>query len=126
MLYTIKTFSDLGYNVIVDHAFTDMDRDATLEKCIEILDGYDPYFIRVNCELLELARRERERGDRNIGQTKFQLDHVHGQKLYDYEVDTTKGNTAELADSIKRYVEMENPMVFKILLNSLKGTGTIY
>jgi chloramphenicol 3-O-phosphotransferase len=126
MFHTIKTFSDLGYNVIVDHVFVDIDTVATLEKCIEILSDYKVYFIRVDCEIYELERREKQRGDRNIGQAKYQLDHIHKHNLYDYTVDTSYGNIAELVDNIKDFVEMEQPIAFKILYKRLMETGTIY
>lgn len=126
MFHTIKTFTDLGYNVIVDHVFVDTDSVATLEKCVEILNNYKVYFIRVDCELCELERREKERGDRNIGQARFQLDHIHKHELYDYVVDTSKEAMDELAENIKDFVEIEEPIVFRILYKRLKETGSIY
>lgn len=126
MFHTIKTFSDLGYNVIVDHVFVDIDTVATLEKCIDILNDYKVYFIRVDCELSELKRRERNRGDRNIGQARFQLDHIHKHELYDYLVDTSNGDIKELADNIKDFVQIEEPIAFKILHKKLEETGNIY
>ena len=40
-------------------------------------------FVKVNCPLHELERREIERGDRNIGQAKFQLSIMDYYAIYD-------------------------------------------
>ncbi|MNO10292.1 Chloramphenicol phosphotransferase-like protein [compost metagenome] len=42
----------------------------------------------MHCPAEELARRERERGDRRIGQALEQLEFVHKEEVYDIEVDT--------------------------------------
>lgn len=82
---TIAMFSDKGVNLIVDHVlhdpFTRTDFEASLS-------GYPVLRVGVHCPMEELARRERERGDRRIGQALEQLEFVHKEEVYDVEVDT--------------------------------------
>lgn len=66
---SIKTFSDEGLNVIVDHVILDIPEEkGWLEECVKILWNYPVVFVRVNCPLHKLERRERARGDRDLGQ----------------------------------------------------------
>lgn len=82
---TIAMFSDAGIDVIVDHILYD---PPTRKDFYETLAGYPVFFVGVHCPIAELERRERERGDRRIGQGKTQLDFVHKHEVYDIEVDT--------------------------------------
>jgi chloramphenicol 3-O phosphotransferase len=56
----------------------------------------------VHCDLNEMDRRERVRGDRRIGEgrTHVQVDGIHTFGPYDLDVDTTAGVDADLADRI--------------------------
>lgn len=105
--HTIKLFSDIGINTIVDHVllkgqginfnFTHLDN---LKECVEILHGYPVLFVHVICPLEELRRREKERGDRDIGQGESQLAQLNPQDTYDITVDTYGSSKEECADKI--------------------------
>lgn len=83
---TIRMFSDKGINLIIDQI---LHNDFTMEDCLFKLKDYPVLFVGVHCPIEELERREVNRGDRAIGQAKFQLQYVHQQnELYDIEVDT--------------------------------------
>jgi chloramphenicol 3-O phosphotransferase len=45
-------------------------------------------FVRVDCPLEELERREKLRGDRSPGQAKWQYEHIHQHGTYDLTVNT--------------------------------------
>lgn len=77
---TIALFADKGINLIVDHVLHDLFIRTDFE---ESLSGYSLLRVGVHCPLEELARRERERGDRRIGQALKQLEFVHKEVLYD-------------------------------------------
>lgn len=85
----IAMFSDKGVNLVVDKILHNED---TTKDCYEILNDYPVLFVGVHCPLTELEKREKDRGDRTIGQAKAQLNYVNQQgEVYDIEVDTSKG-----------------------------------
>jgi len=86
MHHTIKLFSDMGLNVIVDHV---LEKQEWLDECVKILHEYPVLFVHVTCPLEELRRREKERGDRQIGQAEWQLSRLSLKDTYDITVDTT-------------------------------------
>ena len=75
-------------NTIVDDIFT-TDDIAGLNECVRLLHDYPVLFVHVTCPLEELRRREKERGDRDIGQGESQLALLAPQDTYDIIVDTT-------------------------------------
>jgi len=87
MHHTIKLFSDMGLNVIVDHV---LEKREWLDECVEILHENPVLFVHVTCPLEELRRREKERGDRQIGQAERQLSLLNPISTYDIIVDTSK------------------------------------
>ncbi|MBM6617734.1 chloramphenicol phosphotransferase CPT family protein [Bacillus suaedaesalsae] len=103
---TIAMFSDKGINLIVDQI---LHNDETFVDCLEVLHHYPVLFVGVHCPLDELSRREKERGDRKIGQAVFQLEYVHQQKEeYDIEVNTKVNTVEECAELIVK--QLEKPM----------------
>lgn len=99
---TIALFADKGINLIVDHVLHDLFTRTDFE---ESLSGYSRLRVGVHCPLEELARRERERGDRRIGQALKQLEFVHKEVLYDIEVDTYIDSTENCAQKIVQRVK---------------------
>ena len=95
----LAALADAGNDLIVDHIieFASWRRDLA-----RLLAGLDVYLVGVHCDLNELDRRERERGDRRVGEGRSHLvtDGIHTFGPYDLEVDTTAGVTTELASSI--------------------------
>ncbi|AIO19237.1 Chloramphenicol 3-O phosphotransferase [Candidatus Izimaplasma bacterium HR1] len=91
MIYTIKSFSDLGYNVIVDQVFLNNESQGTvLQKFVEVLHNYPVLFVRVDSSLEDLRKREIERGNRRIGQAESQLNIVHSHQIYDIAINTSE------------------------------------
>ncbi|MBA4047937.1 MAG: chloramphenicol phosphotransferase [Sphingomonas sp.] len=66
----------------------------------QALAGCAVFKVGVHCALPELERRERERGDRLIGQARGQFGLVHAGMSYDLEVDTTSASPADVAAQI--------------------------
>ncbi len=128
MIYSVKSFSDLGFNVIVDQVFlNNASQGKILEKCIEVLHDYPVLFVRTDCSLEELKKREKERGNRRIGQAESQLKIVHNHNTYDIAIDTTKNDTDENINKIILKLEnIEDRRAFSILYDKLSTTGKIY
>jgi len=128
MIYSIKTLSDNGMNVIVDQVFLNNDTEGgLLEKSIRLLHNYPVLFVRVDCNKEELARRERERGDRTIGQAHSQLPLVHNHEIYDVAVDTSKEDSSDIIDKILgKLGKCDDAYAFKKLYDRLIHTGSIY
>jgi chloramphenicol 3-O phosphotransferase len=95
----LPALAGAGNDLIVEHIieFASWRRDLA-----RLLDGLDVYLIGVHCDLDEIDRRERARGDRRLGEgrTHVLVDGIHTFGPYDLEVDTTAGATRQLAETI--------------------------
>jgi chloramphenicol 3-O phosphotransferase len=95
----LPALAQAGNDLIVDHIieFASWRRDLA-----RLLAGLDVYLVGVHCDLDELDRRERERGNRRIGEgrTHVVVDGIHTFGPYDLQVDTTTGVNTELAKSV--------------------------
>ncbi|MDX6393174.1 MAG: chloramphenicol phosphotransferase [Streptosporangiaceae bacterium] len=67
-----------------------------------LLEGLDVFLVGVHCDLAEIDRRERDRGDRCIGEGRshVELDLIHTFGPYDLNVDTTHGISGALTESV--------------------------
>ncbi|WP_083675948.1 chloramphenicol phosphotransferase CPT family protein [Paenibacillus borealis] len=101
---TIAMFADTGVNLIVDHVIHDA---FTREDWQKNLSGYPVMSVGVFCPLDELERREKERGDRRIGQAKEQLEFVHKEEVYDLEVDTFRDGLEGCVEKILQQMQAE-------------------
>lgn len=98
MFHAVKLFSDMGFNLIVPCIFLE-DGDF-LKRCVTLLHDYPVLFAHVSCPAEELRRRERERGDRKIGEAETMLSMLAPKNIYDIEVDTYTFSVEECADKI--------------------------
>ena len=75
---------------------------AWREDLARLLDGLDVFFVGVHCELAEIDRRERDRGDRRVGECRshVETDLIHTFGPYDFEVDTTNAVPSAVAASV--------------------------
>ena len=102
MHHAIKLFSDRGLNVIVDHVLLETPEEKfSTPEIVTLLNDYPVMFVKVDCDLPELERREKERRDRRIGQAKWQLEHMHSHDTYDLRVNTFRQDTEECIQQIK-------------------------
>lgn len=93
----LPAFAAAGNDLIVEHI---IECASWRQQLALLLAGFDVYLVGVHCELGELDRRERLRGDRRIGEGRAHVerDRIHDVGPYDHEVDTTDGATAELVE----------------------------
>lgn len=110
---TIKLFSEIGVNVIVD---TVIDNDKWFNECLDLFYNQPTLFIGVNCSKEELIRREQARGDRQIGLAASQFNKVYCMDEYDLEVNTEEMNPIECAEKILNFIKSNKEYsVFKKL-----------
>jgi chloramphenicol 3-O phosphotransferase len=83
----IAALAQAGNSLIVDHVMETSDQRETLAN---ILAPFDVFYVGVHCPLLELERREKQRGDRRSGDARRDFETVHNHGPYDAEVDATK------------------------------------
>lgn len=101
---TIKLFSEMGLNVIVD---TVIENDKWFNDYLDALFDYPTLFVGVICSIEELARREQIRGDRRIGLAASQFDKVYSFNEYDLEVNTEELSPTECAEKILSFMKSE-------------------
>ncbi|MCL2408876.1 MAG: AAA family ATPase [Oscillospiraceae bacterium] len=117
--HTAKAFSDMGLNTIVDHVLVNQ---IWMENCVELLHNYPVLFVHVTCPLEELRRREKERGDRNIGQAEGQLLQLCPQDKYDLIIDTFNSSKEECVNKIIELLDCpEKFTAFKTLWTQHKN-----
>jgi chloramphenicol 3-O phosphotransferase len=92
---------DAGLRLILDEVILE---PAMLADWVDVLAGVDVAFVGVRCELSELERRERARGDRAPGQARSMHEQVHAHGAYDLEVDSTATPPDALADEIAAWL----------------------
>jgi chloramphenicol 3-O phosphotransferase len=99
---SLKAFLSADQNVLADTGFYSPE---LLAEFVRELLTERVWLVGVQCDLAELERRERLRGDRQIGLAKEQRLSIHAGVAYDIEVDTSTATVAECAAAIKAMVE---------------------
>ena len=97
--------------MIVDHVIESQD---WLDEIVMSLVEFRVFFIKVECPLEELERREKERGDRKIGLAKWQLKRVH--QFCEYDLALNSHTHSPEANAIKLqalYYSNEQPKAFQ-------------
>jgi chloramphenicol 3-O phosphotransferase len=105
----IAALAQTGNNVLADHVLLDK---RWLEDCISVFKGFDVLFVGIMCPLEVLETREKERGDRTLGQARGQAEIIHQNCMYDLEVDTSKLSSSECAEQIKARLLVGNFRAF--------------
>lgn len=96
MRHAIAAMVKCGNHIIVDDIFFDRED----EEYRQLLRPYKLLFIGLYAPLAIIEHRERARGDRHIGLAKGQYDHVHQDRVYDLEIDTSLFTPDEMAKQI--------------------------
>lgn len=101
---TIKLFSEMGLNVIVD---TVIDNDKRFNDFLDLFLDHPILFVGVLCPKEELIRREQIRGDREIGLANSQYDKIYSFDEYDLEVNTEELSPIACADKILSFIKSD-------------------
>lgn len=104
MSHSIRAFSEAGIHTIVDHVLL-RNLDAILAELLTELHDCPVLFVHVTCPLEELRRREKARGDREIGQGEEQLPDLIPQNAYDLTIDTHTMNQEKCIAEILLFLE---------------------
>jgi chloramphenicol 3-O phosphotransferase len=116
---TIKAFSTLGMNVVVD---TVLDNEYWYNACLDLFNDHPVLYVGVKCSQLELQKREQLRGDRQIGLALSQYKIVHSYGEYDIELNTEELSPEECAHQIIDYIQTKNEFAaFKKLIKRHSG-----
>ena len=119
---TIALFSDKGHNVIVDDVVIDLPEAYNwMYDYVSMFENYPVLSVRIDCPVEELERRKKIRGDRSIGQSKWQLEQMNSSWTYDLIVNTFDNTTEECADKIISMLQKQNEWnAFKVLKERFK------
>ena len=96
---SIKALVDAGNDLVVDHI---IEYAAWRDQLSALLDSVDVFLVDVICDSDELDRRERERGDRFIGEGRSHIEilGIHTLGAADFTIDTTSGVAGSLAAQV--------------------------
>ncbi|SCB48363.1 phosphotransferase-like protein [Rhizobium multihospitium] len=83
---SIAAFANAGNDLIVEHIVEEQSWADHLES---LLANLDVFWVGVHAPIEEVERRERERGNRYIGEARYHLK-THNYCRYDLEIDTTR------------------------------------
>jgi chloramphenicol 3-O phosphotransferase len=107
----IPAFAVTGNDLVVEHV---IELPAWRDELAELLRGLDVFLVGVHCDLDEIDRRERARGDRRVGEGRSHVEHdgIHTFGPYDFEIDTTDADPTTLAaDVIAAWRQRSRPGV---------------
>jgi chloramphenicol 3-O phosphotransferase len=106
----LPAFARAGNNLIVDHI---IEQEQWLADLVELLAPFDVFFVGVHCPLPELERRERDRGDRRIGEARRDFHAVHHFAEYDLDIDATQPVADNVARLITAWHARSRPTAFE-------------
>lgn len=84
--HSIASFANAGNNLIVEHIIETKEWKLLFEQ---LFKAVDLYFVGVHCDLDTLKAREKNRGDRPIGDAEKDFYSIHEGLIYDLELDGT-------------------------------------
>ncbi|MDQ0473516.1 phosphotransferase-like protein [Labrys wisconsinensis] len=96
---SIVSFAEAGNDILVEHIVEEASWAQQLQALFAPLDTF---WVGVHAPLAEMERRERERGDRTIGEALYHLK-THDYCRYDIEVDTTKPSDSVVSSIIEAW-----------------------
>lgn len=109
---SIPALASAGNHLVVEHI---VETRAWMDRLLRLLDGHDVFFVGVHCPLPELERRERERGDRRIGDARADFEVTHTFGRYDVECESTVGVDAMAAKVLAAWAGRRAPSAFEVM-----------
>ena len=105
----LPVLAEAGNNLIVDHI---IENEMWMSDLVKLLAGLDVFFVGVHCPLPELERRERERGDRRVGEARTDYQVVHGFAEYDLEIDSMQPCQTNVNTLVDAWESRQAPSAF--------------
>ncbi len=97
MRHAIAAMADQGNHLVIDEVMLGRGEAMAYR---DLLSAHDLRIVGLFAPLDVLERRERERGDREIGLARWQFDRVHRDVVYDLEIDATAATPMQSAGRI--------------------------
>ncbi len=108
-----------GDNVIIDNVI-DNTFIHWLRQCISLFKDFNVTFVNVYCDPEDLAQREIQRGDREIGLAMYQVNNMSMIETYDLHVNTSKLDKTDCARLIlNNLITDRSKCAFRILEDKL-------
>jgi chloramphenicol 3-O phosphotransferase len=107
--HCLPALAAAGNNLVVEHI---VETGAWMQQLLRLLGQFDVFFVGLHCPLPELERRERERGDRRLGEARADFDNAHDYGVYDFEVDTTVAPHQNVEAVVAAWKERRHPGAF--------------
>lgn len=83
---SIRAFASVGIDLLVEHI---VEEQSWADDLRALLAVYDVFWVGVHAPMEEIERRERLRGNRQIGEGQYHLK-THSFCRYDFEIDTVQ------------------------------------
>lgn len=115
--HALPAYAAAGNNLIVEHI---IENKQWLDLLVKLLAPFDVYFVGIHCPLDELERRERDRGDRPIGDAHKDYATVHLHTHYDLELDSTIAPEANVNLLLSHWKQRVGQSAF----TAMKNTGS--
>jgi chloramphenicol 3-O phosphotransferase len=115
---SLPALAKAGNNLIVEHI---VETKEWMRFLLELLEPFDVFFIGVHCPVLELERRERDRGDRPVGEARQDFETVHTFGVYDLEIDSTQDLDVNVEAVISAWKTRKKPSAFNVMLEARKN-----
>jgi chloramphenicol 3-O phosphotransferase len=107
---TLPALADSGNNLLVEHI---VETEEWMARLVQLLRGFDVFYVALHCPLPELERRERERGDRRLGDARKDFESLHRFGEYDLELDSANALEANSRALIAAWQERAHPSAFE-------------
>ncbi|WP_425082375.1 chloramphenicol phosphotransferase CPT family protein [Ruegeria arenilitoris] len=104
MRRSVAAMARAGNNLIVDEVLfgnTEAGSASAVAEYQSLLEPYDFYMVGLFASLDVLEARERKRGDRTLGLSRWQFERVHDGMKYDLSVNTEDASPIACAELIK-------------------------
>ena len=105
-----------GNNLIVEIIF---ETREWLCELVTLLAPFDVFCVGVHCDLAELERREKARGDRRLGDARRDFETAHLHAIYDLELDSTRPPERNADRLIAAWKTRRGPSAFETLKERL-------
>ena len=105
----LPALAGAGNNLIVEHI---IENEIWMTDLVKLLSGLDVFFVGLHCPLPELERRERERGNRRVGQARIDYQIVHSFTEYDLEIDAMQSNQTNVTKLADAWKSRQMPSAF--------------
>jgi chloramphenicol 3-O phosphotransferase len=115
---SIPAFAAAGNNLVVEHI---VETAAWMQRLLLLLEDFDVFFVGVHCPLDELERRERQRGDRRIGEARADFEVTHTFGRYDFECVMAGEADAVARRVAEAWMRRSERSAFEVMRQSMRG-----